>query len=52
MAMVSFKVRWVLDGQEKTSAVHDDRPAAERRQRELVQSGATAVEIFETTHRR
>ncbi|WP_405959396.1 hypothetical protein OG239_41875 (plasmid) [Streptomyces sp. NBC_00868] len=52
MAMASFKVRWVLDGQEKTSAVHYDRPAAEQRQRELAQSGAAAVEIFETTHGR
>ncbi|MFG2987415.1 hypothetical protein ACGFYQ_40405 [Streptomyces sp. NPDC048258] len=52
MAMVSFKVRWVLDGQEKTSAVHYDRTSAEQRQQELAQSGATAVEIFETTHGR
>ncbi|WP_331742540.1 hypothetical protein OG239_41840 (plasmid) [Streptomyces sp. NBC_00868] len=49
---MSFKLRWVLDGREKTSAVHYDRPSAEQRQREFVQSGATAVEIFETTHGR
>ncbi|MFG2987150.1 hypothetical protein ACGFYQ_38890 [Streptomyces sp. NPDC048258] len=42
----------LLDGQEKTSTVHYLRPSAEQRQRSLVQSGATAVEIFETTHGR
>lgn len=46
------RVRWVMDGQEKTSSVHYNRASAEHRQQALTTSGAAAVEIFETTRKR
>lgn len=46
VSMVSYRVRWVQDGEPRTSGVSYDLASAEHRQARLEAEGATDIEIF------